>query len=70
MNMQGAAGQFKKDLAELVIETLRPIKPALRSFSVRVIEEILAEGKEGRTLAQETLERFQRKLPFAGLIPA
>ncbi len=61
-------GQFKKDLAELVIETLRPIQIRFEELSrPGVIEEILAEGKKkAEPLAQETLERFQRKL---GLLP-
>ncbi|NLY51770.1 MAG: tryptophan--tRNA ligase [Firmicutes bacterium] len=61
-------GQFKKDLAELVIETLRPIQTRFEELSrPGVIEEILAEGKKkAEPLAQETLERFQRKL---GLLP-
>ncbi|NLA59276.1 MAG: tryptophan--tRNA ligase [Firmicutes bacterium] len=61
-------GQFKKDLAELVIETLRPIQIRFEELSrPGVIEEILAQGKKkAEPIAQATLERFQRKL---GLLP-
>ncbi|NLA58976.1 MAG: tryptophan--tRNA ligase [Firmicutes bacterium] len=61
-------GQFKKDLAELVVETLRPIQARFEELSrPGVIEEVLAQGKKkAEPIAQETLKRFQRKL---GLLP-
>ncbi|MGI6566655.1 MAG: tryptophan--tRNA ligase [Firmicutes bacterium] len=61
-------GQFKKDLAELVVETLRPIQTRFEELSrPGVIQEVLAQGKnKAEPIALETLERFQKKL---GLLP-
>ncbi len=61
-------GQFKKDLAEVVIETLQPIQERFAELSrPGVIEEILAQGREkAEPLALSTLERFQDRL---GLLP-
>lgn len=62
-------GEFKKDLAEVVIETLRPIQQRFEELSEPgVIEEILARGREkAEAVATPTLALFQKKL---GLVPA
>jgi tryptophanyl-tRNA synthetase len=57
-------GQFKKDLAELVVETLRPLQEKVQELSAPgAIEEILEVGAEkARTAAAPHLRRFQEKL--------
>lgn len=61
-------GQFKKDLAEVVVETLHPIQERFKELSrPGVIEEILAQGRnKAEPLALATLEKFQNRL---GLLP-
>ncbi|NMB45304.1 MAG: tryptophan--tRNA ligase [Firmicutes bacterium] len=61
-------GQFKKDLAEVVVETLSPIQERFKELSCPgVIEEILAQGRaKAEPLALPTLEQFQDRL---GLLP-
>ncbi len=57
-------GQFKKDLAEVVVETIAPIQERFAELSKPgVIEAILAEGRrKAEPLALPTLERFQERL--------
>jgi tryptophanyl-tRNA synthetase len=57
-------GQFKKDLAELVIETLRPLQEKVKTLSAPgAIERILEAGAEkARAAAAPHLRRFQEKL--------
>lgn len=57
-------GQFKKDLAELVAETLRPLQEKVKELSAPgVIERILEAGAEkARAAAAPHLRRFQEKL--------
>jgi len=57
-------GQFKKDLAELVIETLRPLQEKVKALSAPgAIERILEAGAEkARAAAAPNLRRFQAKL--------
>ncbi|HEY8392167.1 MAG TPA: tryptophan--tRNA ligase [Capillibacterium sp.] len=57
-------GQFKKDLAELVVETLRPLQEKVKELSAPgVIESILETGAEkARAAAAPNLRRFQEKL--------
>ncbi len=57
-------GKFKKDLAELVVETLRPIQEKVRELSEPgVIEEILRDGAiKAQKAAQPKLCIFQEKL--------
>lgn len=57
-------GQFKKDLAEIVIDTLQPIQKRFEELcKPGVIEEILQGGRERvEALAAPTLEDFRCKL--------
>ena len=57
-------GQFKKDLAEIVIDTLEPIQRRFEELcEPGVIEEILQKGRERvEALAAPTLEDFRCKL--------
>ncbi len=57
-------GQFKKDLAEVVAETLNPIQERFKELcEPGVIEEILERGRErAAELAAPTLEQFKKKL--------
>ncbi len=57
-------GPFKKDLADVVVETLRPIQEKYRELSEPgVIEEVLKKGREqASALADPTLKAFQEKL--------
>ena len=57
-------GQFKKDLTELVVETLRPLQEKVKELSAPgVIESILETGAEkARAAAAPNLRRFQEKL--------
>lgn len=57
-------GQFKKDLAELTVETLKPIQQKVAELSAPgVIEEILKKGAEkAEETAAEKLRLFQDKL--------
>ncbi|NLK07745.1 MAG: tryptophan--tRNA ligase [Firmicutes bacterium] len=57
-------GDFKKDLAEVVVETLTPIQKRFAELSEPgVIEAILAEGrKKAEPLALPTLNRFRDRL--------
>jgi tryptophanyl-tRNA synthetase len=57
-------GQFKKDLAELVVETLRPLQKKVEELSVPgAIESILEAGAaKARAAAAPHLHRFQEKL--------
>ncbi len=61
-------GQFKKDLAEQLVETLRPIQDRFLELSAPgVIEEILAAGADkARAAAGPKLRLFREKL---GLLP-
>lgn len=61
-------GQFKKDLAEVVVETLKPIQERFKEVSEPgVIEEVLKKGYErAESLAAPTLRDFKEKL---GLVP-
>lgn len=56
-------GKFKENLAEVIIETLRPIQAKYSELSGRgVIEGILKEGRQkARPIAKRTLEKFQEK---------
>lgn len=62
-------GQFKSDLAEVVVETLAPIQKRFTELSEPgVIEAILAEGrKKAEPLALPTLRRFQDRLGLLAL---
>lgn len=57
-------GQFKKDLAEIIIETLEPIQKRFEELcKPGVIEEILQRGRDRvEALAAPTLEDFRLKL--------
>lgn len=57
-------GQFKKDLAEVIIATLEPIQQRFQELSEPgVIEEILAKGREKvEPLAQKTLRLVKERL--------
>jgi tryptophanyl-tRNA synthetase len=57
-------GEFKKDLADIVVEILEPIQKRFEELcKPGVIEEILRRGKERvEKLAAPTLEDFRRKL--------
>ncbi|NLW59061.1 MAG: tryptophan--tRNA ligase [Firmicutes bacterium] len=57
-------GQFKKDLAELVVETLRPLQEKVKELSAPgAIESILEAGADkARAVAAPQLQRFQEKL--------
>jgi tryptophanyl-tRNA synthetase len=57
-------GEFKKDLAEIVMQTLEPIQKRFEELcKPGVIEEILQRGRERvEALAAPTLEDFRRKL--------
>lgn len=57
-------GKFKKDLAELVVETLRPLQEKVRELSAPgVIEGILKEGTtKAHAAAAPQLRRFQERL--------
>lgn len=61
-------GQFKKELAEVVINTLTPIQERYKELTEPGrIEAILAEGcAKAEPIAQATLRSFQEKL---GLVP-
>ncbi|HHW09533.1 MAG TPA: tryptophan--tRNA ligase [Firmicutes bacterium] len=61
-------GRFKSDLAEHVIQTLKPIQERYRELSEPgVIEAILAEGAaKAESVAKVTLDRFRQKI---GLVP-
>lgn len=61
-------GQFKKDLAEVVVATLEPIQKRFKELcEPGIIEEILKEGYEkAEALAAPTLEDFSQRL---GLLP-
>ena len=54
-------GQFKKDLAEVVISVLEPLQQRFAELSEPgVIEEILAQGRARvEPIAQETLRRVK-----------
>ena len=57
-------GQFKKDLADLVVETLRPLQEKVEELSASgAIENILEAGAvKAREAAAPHLHRFQEKL--------
>mgnify|MGYP000949826412 CR=1 FL=1 len=57
-------GQFKKDLAEVVVATLEPIQKRFKELcEPGIIEEILKEGYEkAEALAAPTLEDFSQRL--------
>jgi len=57
-------GQFKKDLAELTVESLKPIQDKVAELSAPgAIEEILKAGAEkAKKAAQDRLAYFQEKL--------
>ena len=57
-------GQFKKDLVDQVVETLRPIQEKVQELSAPgAIESILEAGAaKARTAAAPHLQRFQDKL--------
>lgn len=61
-------GTFKKDLADVVIQTLQPIQQRYQELcEPGAIEEILAAGAaKAEPIAQATLDRFSRKI---GLMP-
>lgn len=61
-------GVFKRDLADVVIQTLEPIQQRYAELSeAGTIEDILAEGRARvEPIAQATLQRFRNKL---GLVP-
>jgi tryptophanyl-tRNA synthetase len=60
-------GQFKTELAETVIEFLRPFQEKARGYSDEELNRILKEGAEkARLIARETLREIYEKLGIVG----
>jgi tryptophanyl-tRNA synthetase len=60
-------GQFKTELAETVIEFLRPFQEKARGYSDEELNRILKEGAEkARLIARETLREVYEKLGIVG----
>lgn len=60
-------GQFKAELAETVIEFLRPFQEKAKSFEDAELEKILSGGAEkARVIARETLGEVYEKMGIAG----
>jgi len=60
-------GQFKSEIAETVIEFLRPFQEKVKEFPDAELEQILKEGAEkARSIAAETLKDVYQKMGIVG----
>ncbi|MDQ3373030.1 MAG: tryptophan--tRNA ligase [Acidobacteriota bacterium] len=60
-------GQLKSELAETVIEFLRPFQERIKEIDDRDLEKILKEGADkARTIAAETLKSVYQKMGIVG----
>ncbi len=60
-------GQFKLELAETVVEFLKPFQEKVKDFSDAELETILKDGAEkARTIARETLRNVYAKMGIVG----
>lgn len=60
-------GQFKAELAEAVVEFLRPFQEKARSYDEAELEQILSSGAEkARVIARETLREVYQKMGIVG----
>ncbi len=60
-------GHFKTELAEVVIEFLRPFQERVKDFDDKTLKKILKDGAEkARTIARETLKDVYAKMGVVG----
>jgi len=60
-------GHFKTELAEAVIEFLKPFQEKAKSYAADELKEILKTGAEkARTIARETLQEVYAKMGIVG----
>jgi len=60
-------GQFKSEIAETIVEFLRPFQERVKEFDDAVLEQILKEGAEkARSIAAETLKDVYQKMGIVG----
>ena len=69
-NFEGKGyGHFKTELAEAVIEFLKPFQEKAKSYSDEELNEILKNGAEkARTIARETLQDVYTKMGLVGAL--
>ena len=62
-------GQFKSELAETIVEFLKPFQEKVKDFSDAELEKILKDGAEkARTIASETLRDVYEKMGIVGTV--
>ncbi len=62
-------GHFKTELAEAVIEFLKPFQEKAKSYTDAELNEILKNGAEkARTIARETLQDVYAKMGIVGAL--
>lgn len=60
-------GHFKTELAEVVVEFLRPFQEKIKEFDDETLEKILKNGAEkGRAIAKKTLREVYKKMGIVG----
>ena len=60
-------GHFKTELAEVVVEFLRPFQERVKDFDDETLNKILKDGAEkARTIARETLKDVYAKMGIVG----
>jgi tryptophanyl-tRNA synthetase len=69
-NFEGKGyGHFKTELAEAIIEFLKPFQEKARSYTDEELNEILNGGAEkARTIARETLRGVYAKMGIVGAV--
>jgi len=67
-NFEGKGyGHFKNELAEVVVEFLRPFQERVRDFDDETLKKILKSGAEkAKTIARETLQEVYEKMGIVG----
>ena len=69
-NLEGKGyGHFKTELAEAVVEFLKPFQEKAKSYTNAELNEILKNGAEkARTIARETLDEVYAKMGIVGAV--